>query len=343
MFISIIIPTYKTPKMIAFAVAQLLKYSGSHILQIFIVDNNAGGDDTVKYLKPFVHDIVYIPYPKNKLQSHGIGTDYCISLSYDIMSDYFITLESDSYPTKDNWIDYYIDIIDKGYDAAGSVLKLSGGTYLHGCGAIYKKEIWKEAKGFCDNIPYRYFPNMIRKEGFDCHAMIHNSIVDEVLSNPNDWVELSTAYMGLTKDQMRAKTDYYSVTNNPFHNGMGGLDESVNTSGLRCVENDSPTILLNNARKIIRRIGYEPSQFLHYYMAAKGLRIFEIPTEVKWLPNREGQQQEYTLNEAGIFHCWGVSSYTERSAEGVEDIYEAKNKLPEDLYEMLPEHQKIKI
>jgi len=58
---------------------------------------------------------------------------------------------------------------------------------------------------------------------------------------------------------------------------------------------------------------------------------------------REGQQQEYTLNEAGVKHLWAISSYTERGSSNVEDIYEAKRKLPDELYSTLPENQKIKI
>ena len=67
------------------------------------------------------------------------------------------------------------------------------------------------------------------------------------------------------------------------------------------------------------------------------------PPEIKWMPNRIGQQQEYTLNEAGIKHLWAISSYVERGSENVEDIYEAKRRLPDELYETLPDSQKVKL
>src|SRR4030066_2215807 len=94
-----------------------------------------------------------------------------------------------------------------------------------------------------------------------------------------------------------------------MHNGMGRLQESVRTYGRRNPESEVPNILLDNRAKIIYRIGYEPGQFMYYWMLAKGYNIYSIPTEVKWLKGKENQQQEYTLNAAGIKHIWGVSAY----------------------------------
>lgn len=324
--------------MTAYSIAQLLKYKGKHDIQIYIIDNNAM-DGSIKYFAPFVSDIKYDGYPKEMLQSHGIAFDYILPY---IKTEYFITLESDSFPTNDTWLDYYEKLIEEGYDAAGSLMKLSGGTYHHPCGMLYKKSIWEEAKAYCDSQPYTYFPNMSRRLNFDCHLMVHNSILEQVLDAPEDWVELSNGYKGLTKEQMLAKADYYKPCTQPFHNGMGGLNEDVLTYGLRNIINDSPHILLEGKRKIINRIGYEPGEWLSFWMAAMGKKVFSVPTETKWLPNREGQQQEYSIMENGLYHCWGISSYTERSAEGVEDIAKAKIDLPEILYNTLPEHQKIK-
>jgi glycosyltransferase involved in cell wall biosynthesis len=340
MDITIIIPHYAVGSMCAYSIAQILKYKGEHNVQIVVIDNNSK-DGSAKYLEPFMNDITYATYPTDKLQSHGIAINWAIENGL-VINDYFITLENDSFPIKDGFLDYYKWIVNEGYDIAGSVLKLSGGTYLHGCGTLYNKGVIKEANNFIKTIPYTYFPNMAMKFGFQSHLMIHNNILDEVLNNPDDWVELADGYKGLLKKQMLDRAEYYSATNNAFHCGMGGSQEDVNTYGLRCAKSDVPEILIKNGRKIIFRVGYEPMQFLYYFALANGNKILEIPIEQKWMPNREGQQQEYTLNEAGIKHLWAISSYTERGSKDVEDIYEAKRKIPEELYNSLPNNQKIK-
>jgi hypothetical protein len=339
MKITAIIPHYAVGKITAYTISQLLKHKGNHDLRIVVVDNKAS-DGSAKYLNPFMKDIIYAVYPADQLQSHGIAVHWALKCGL-VNTDYILTLENDSFPIKDGYLDYYENLINDGYDMAGSLLQLSGGEYVHGAGAIYKVSLWEEARKFIDETPYFYFPNMSRRNGFDCHTMIHNKIVDKVLDAPNDWVELSEGYKGLSKEGMYERAKYYAATKNPFHNGMGGLQEDVKTYGFRNVENDSPAILLENAQKIVFRIGYEPNQWLSYFAHQTGKKIFHIPTEIKWMEGREGQQQEYTINESGIKHLWAISSYTERPADGVEDIFKEKRELPEKLYNTLPIHQKI--
>jgi hypothetical protein len=341
MKISILLPHYRTGKMTAYTIHQLLKYKGKHEIKIIVIDNNVG-DGSVEYLFPFMKDILYVAYPKGLLQSHGIAFDYVLENGL-VETPYFITIESDSFPLHDNWLDYYEELINQDVDIAGSLMKLSGGTYIHGCGSLIKKSFWEEAKEICDKVPYTYFPNMSRKNNFDCHLMLHNSIVDKVLENPNDWFELASGYKGLSKEEMIARAVHYSPCKKPFHSGLGGLDEDVSGYGIRNIEQDSQHIILNEkSKKLINRVGYEPSQNLCYMAVALGKKVVVIPTETKWMPNREGQQQEYSIMENGFKHLWAISSYVERGSEGVEDIYQAKRKLPDELYETLPNHLKIK-
>lgn len=338
--ITIIIPTYRTPKMVAFTISQILQYSEEDDVEIIIINNYPQETETIRYLQPFIDKIKFINYPENKLQSHGVAIDYAIENGY-VSNDYFLMLESDAYPTKE-FIPYYQNIIEQGFDSAGSMLKLSGGLYQHPCGSLYSKEVWYEAKKYCDEMQYSYFPNMNHCDDFDYHMMVHNSVLDKILDNPNDFFELSENFKPYSKEKALEKREWYKPTVNPFHNGMGGIDESVRKYGDRGFGSDVQHILLNNKRKTMKRVGYEPGQWLSYFMVATGKKIFSIPMEIKWMEGRENQQQEYTINEAGIHHVWGVSSYTERTADGVEDIYESKRNIPNKLYETLPEHQKIK-
>lgn len=336
---SILIPHFKVGKMTAYCISQLIKYKGNHEIEIIVIDNNFG-DGSADYIWPFSADVRYIGYPKDKIQSHGCAFDYALEEGL-VFNEYFITIESDSFPTKDNWLDRYEKIINDGYECAGSLLKLSGGSYIHPAGAMYKKSIWQESKEYCDNINYDYFPNMATKEGFDCHLMIRKDKTDMVAKEPEDFMDLAKGYQGLGYNEIMSKRDYYKPVTGVFHNGMGKFQESIKTFGERDTETGKTDALLDNKEKLILRIGEEPGQYFCYWQLAMGKKIALIPTEIKWMKNRGGQQQEYTLMENGFKHLWGVSAYHKSNIEGFEDVITFKENQVEQLYNSLPENQKI--
>lgn len=335
---SIILCHYKTGKMTAYTVAQILKNSEGHDVSIIICDNNAG-DGSVEYLAPFRDKINIIDYPKDKLQSHGIGYDVLFEMAPD---EWVITLESDSFPILSGWLDYYVRLINNGYDSAVSLLQLSGGKYGHPAGGLYRRSVWVEAWKYCKEIEYHYFPNMAMKETFACHVMVHKSISNDVLRFPEDFIELAEDYKPYYPQLAEKKATHYLPVVGPMHNGMGRVQESVRTYGGRNPETEVENVLLDNRAKIIYRIGYEPGQWMYYWMLAKGYKIFHIPTDVKWLPGKEMQQQEYTLNEAGVKHIWAISAYHDYTPENEKEVALLKQSIPDQLYETLPEHQKIK-
>lgn len=343
MKITILIPHYRNGKTTAFAVSQYVKYSGQHHIRILVIDNN-DGDGSIKYLEPLREQVLIIPYPKDKLQSHGIAVDYAIELGY-VDTEYFMMAESDSFPTQNGYLDYYENLINMDVDAAGSLLKLSGGTFIHPCGAIYRTSVWHEAKQYVETIHFNYYPNFMMRDNFAVHTMIHKSLVEEIENNPSDWVELNSEYKDRTKETMRAKLQHYSpVGRGVFHNGMGGRQESLKTYGQRTQESEVPFALLTEKnQKIIGRMGLEPAQFFSYYLGATQKKVCYIPTETKWMKGRENQQQEYTLNEAGIKHIWAGSSFLDMKGTDFNDVYEFKKNQIDELYNSLPEHQKIKL
>ena len=336
---SIILCHYKTGMMTAFTVSQILKYKGNHEVEILICDNNAG-DGSIEYLKPFMSDVVVHSYPKDKLQSHGIGYDVLFEYAHN---EWVIALESDSFPIKEDWLNYYARLINSGYDGAVSLLQLSGGQYGHPAGGLYRRSIWVEAYNYYREIEYSYFPNVAMKDTFSSHLMVHNSILTEFLNSPEDYVELSESYKPYSILKAQQKLDYYSPTVGPMHSGLGRLQESVKTYGARNPETEIPNIILDNRAKIIYRVGYEPGQAHYYWQIAKGYNIFHIPTETKWMPGKEAQQQEYTLNEAGVKHLWAISAYHDYTPEVEKDVALFKQSIPDQLYNSLPEHQKIKL
>jgi len=334
----ILIPHFKQGKITAYTISQLLKYKGKHEIEIYVINNNSG-DGSEKYFAPFRGLIKYYEYPKDIIQSHGVSFDWILPKT---KNEWFITIESDGFPTNDTWLDYYENLINEGYDGAISLLKLSGGSYGHPCGGLYNKKIWQEAKRYCNEVQYAYFPNMSVSGGFDCHLMIHKDIVEKVLAEPYDYIELAEGYKGLTRQQMVARMMYYSPVVGCFHNGMGRSNESLRTYGHRTPESEIPNVLLTDKPKLVNRMGYEPGQWLYYWQMAMGKNIFHVPTETFWLPNRENQQQEKTVMENGFTHCWAGSSYLDMKDGDFNDVYEFKHNLIEGLYNSLPNNQKIK-
>lgn len=345
MKLSVIIPHYAVGKMTSYTIAKLLQYKGKHELDIIVVDNKPL-DGSYIYLEPFMDKIAYWQYPEGVLQSHGIAISWAIQNR--VKTKYVLCLENDAYPTME-FVDYYADLAEKGYDAAGSIMTLSGGTYLHPCAALYKTSTIFEAESDCSNMPFDYFPNMAMRNNFPCHLMVNKHtrmsdglLSDLFLSNPEDFIELADAYKPHRRVDAVVRRNKYLPVVCAFHNGMGGNQESIHTYGQRTYLTEAETILADEPpNKIIYRMGYEPGQWLYYYLIKKGYEVFDIPTTTHWMPGRENQQQEYSINEAGIKHIWGVSSYTERPADGVEDIYATKRGIPDMLYNTLPKHQRI--
>lgn len=334
---SIILCHYKTGKITAFTVAQILKHKGNHEIEILICDNNAG-DGSMEYLAPFSNQIKVVDYPKDKLQSHGIGYDVLFEMA---QNEWVICMESDSFPVKEGWLDYYVRLIDDGYNAATSLLQLSGGCYGHPAGALYNRNVWLQAWKYCKKIEYLYFPNMAMKDTFQSHVMVHQSLIHDFLEKPYDYIELADGYKPHTPALAREKLLHYLPVVGPMHNGMGRVQESVRTYGGRNPETEVPNVLLDNRAKIIYRVGYEPGQWFYYWMLAIGYKVFNIPTETKWMAEKEAQQQEYTLTENGVKHLWAISAYHDYTPENEKETALYKQSIPDQLYNSLPEHQKI--
>jgi hypothetical protein len=324
---TIIIPHYKEWKATLYAIHKIFKHSAGHHIDLIIVDNFTK-DQSIANLKQWFGKVTFFSYPENELQSQGIAFDFVLR---HVRNPYFILLESDGFPDRDGWLEYYIDLIRKGYECAGSKLKLSGGEYIHPCGALYSMEAYLECKEYIENLPYSYYPNMAFRDNFQYHLMVHDAIREQFLDNPDDWIFLTDGYKPFSKELAEKRRRDYLPATGVFHNGMGTTDDHVHTYGGRSMESES-AIIGPNTKKLIRRVGLEPGQFFSYWLKATGRKIFEIPTEIKWLPNRENQQQEYTLNEAGVKHCWAGSSYLGMKDTDMNDVYEFKKNQIEELY-----------
>lgn len=324
---SILIPHFKTGKMTAYCVSQIQKHKGNHEVDILIVDNSNGeGVDLI----PNDPNIIIVSYPTELMQSHGLGFDYLIENFKSIITPYFITLESDSFPIDDSWLDYYENLINEGYDMAGSYLRLSGGQYIHPAGAMYKLQNWLDAKELVKmyNENYDFYPNMIIQDGHPNHIMVK-------ANSPMPKGEYHHSYResGMTEANLLR---HKPIANSVFHQAMGFNQESFHTYGKRNAETETKTILFNHsAPDVIHRLGYEPGQWFGYWHLATGKKVYQIPTEVVWMKHRENQQQEYTLTSSGVKHLWGVTAYNGVDIEELNDIVKRKQTLMDELYESI--------
>lgn len=346
MRLSILIPHYKTGKMTAYCLSQIFKLKGEHEPDVYLVDNSNGEgmDEVFELIDKKGWPVSVLLYPQSLQQSHGIAFDYALKTWYDDITPYFITLETDSFPTNDNWLQYYVDLIEQGYDMAGSKLQLSGGEYIHPAGAMYSKENWSKARVFVKelNKTWDFYPNMLYKEGeydlakdppgFPYHVMKHQKYLVEF--NPDT---LHHSYKNNTPEHQL--NSYLPIAQSVFHNGMGGLQEEFMTYGQRNIETGirDLTILLNREKieTLVYRMGYEPGQFFAYWHYALGKKVYEIPTEVAWMEGWEGRQQESTITENGIKHLWGVSAYGLSTQESVAEITARKLQRMNELYETI--------
>ncbi len=342
MRISILLPHYKTWKMSFYTIHQLLKHKGRHQLDIYVIDNHPQ-DETALLLKGFYGDkIKLFPYPPEQMQSHGIAYDWVIP---HLRTEVFATIESDSFPTSDDWLDW-IDLLSKEYDSAGSLLDLSGGHFVHTAGAFYKKSVWQKCKRYIDNVEYCYFPNAAMKDDFRCHLMVHESVLDQFMRAPEQLVTLAPEYAGQKEDYFAQRlAEYMPIGRGVFHNGIGNRDESYYTYKHRhaSIEPDGERhhILQDNKKPLIWRLGCEPGQYFNYWLLANGHPVYAIPTEVIWMEGRENQQQERTIMENGFVHLWAVTAYHECATPELQDIVKRKAEMVEDLYNSIPKKDRI--
>jgi len=343
MHFSILLPHYKTWKMSFYTIHQLLKYRGRHQLDIYVVDNHPQ-DETALLLKSFFGDKIRLfPYPSDRMQSHGIAYDYVIP---HLRTEHFITIESDSFPTKEGWLDWYEQLIHEGYDSAGSCLQLSGGQFVHTAGAFYKKSIWQKAKRYVENVEYLYFPNVAMKDGFPCHLMVHDSVLQQFISKASDLVQLAPEYLKEGTESLphylgKRMMEYQPIGRGVFHNGIGNRDESYQTYAQRNVVEERDHILLDNKKPLIWRMGAEPGQFFCYWMLANQHKVYDIPTQTLWMPGRVNQQQDRTIMENGFTHVWAVTAYNGATDPALMDIIERKKNVMDELYNSLDPTERI--
>ncbi len=304
---TILLPHYRTGAMTAYSVKRILACRGRHQANIIVIDNGGGvGCDLI----PKDKDVTVLSYPSDLLQSHGVAFDFALQQRFDLIEECFVTVESDSFPIADTWLDHYEDYSNQGYDLAGSKLKLSGGTYFHPAGAMYRKSNWLEAMADVRelNKSYNFYECLIPP----CYHVMSR----EVLA-------------GTEKEAKRLR--FLPVAQGVFHQGMGFNDEDVKTYGRRSMESEAPAILSREGADRYLRVMYEPGQWFAYWHRARGKKIKEVPTEIRWMPGRINEQQEFTLMENGLKHLWGITAWDGSECKEMQDVIDFKRQQALDI------------
>lgn len=331
---TILIPHYKTGKLTAHAVYRTLLHSQNNDISIVVIDNSDGIG--MEYLEPFKGNrkLKIVKYPTDLLQSHGVAFDYAIDNGY-VDTDYFICMESDSYPISDNWLLDYDRAIKEGCDMAGGIFNQSSGHFIHPTGALYSKQLYLECKEYVKGINkvYWYCPNHYKdlKSGLSYHSMLPK------VDYPN--IEQS--------DLMNEITRYMPVATSVFHNGMGFSNDDEFYYWNRTKQNQSDSMSKYNvydSPKTYVRIGFEPGQYLHYWAYANNKKIIEMPVEIIWMKHRTNQQQAYSIQNGRFKHEWCGTAYSECKPEEhphIKDILEYKQSMPDRLYANIPKEYQV--
>ncbi len=304
---TILIPHYRTGAVTAHSVKRFLQCRGRHTINIVVIDNSNGiGVDRI----PKSPDVTIISYPVDLLQSHGIAFDYALQNHSDLIDECFITAESDSFPIADTWLDHYEDYWNQGWDMAGSRMKLSGGEYVHPAGAMYRKTNWIEARECVDSYGYHFYDSGLSSPS--CISLMRKEkIIGEI-----------------AEEKLKR---YLPVAESVFHQGMAFCDDSLDRYGARSISNQPQAILPRDGVDEYRRIMYEPGQWFSYWHLARGKRIKEVPTEIRWMPGRVNQQQEFSLMENGLKHLWGITAWDGSECEEMQDVIDFKRRQAIDI------------
>lgn len=313
---TILLPHYKTREMTAYTVSKILACRGRHEANIIVIDN--GNGDGVNGI-PRHPDVQVITYPTHLLQTHGVAFDYALKTVPHLIEECFITVESDSFPVDSTWLDHYEDYKNLGFDIAGSRMKLSGGTYIHPAGCMYRKSNWLEAMRDVMRYKandYHFYESLIPP----CYHVMRKGLIDG-------------------DEAAEAKrVRFLPISEGVFHNGMGFQNEDVSTYGQRTPATEAHSILPRDGDEQYLRVMYEPGQWFSYWHYVKCKNIKEVPTEIRWLEGRPDQNQEYTLMENGLKHLWGITAYStcETTDPEILKVIEFKKKQAEEVIGKAP-------
>jgi hypothetical protein len=281
--VAIIIPHYKTWKWTAICVNAFKRYSLPIPHEIIVVNNSPGHRSIEAVMETNIGNGVTFINGDPEFTSHGMGYDIGLKHALENGHDWIFTSETDSFPTRHGWFDEYVKFSGK-YKMMGPEIPQSAGRYIHPAGALYKREVIELAMDYREQTlkdwifyPCGAIPLGISNQGY--HAVVHKDLL------PKDCTthEIEIWKRAGVFQEMRSFDE----------------DDFETYPQRRRIYNFEPS----PGKGTYKKIGYEAGQWLSYFAQAH-YNILCAPTEIEWMPGRQGQQASRSLVFGGFMHCW---------------------------------------
>jgi hypothetical protein len=314
--LSILIPHYKSWKLLAICVHAFKRYEFPLPYEIIVCDNSPGHPSIKALTNTELGDGVKVVQGNPDLPSHAHGLELAYAAS---TGDAIFTTETDCFPTQDSWGNAFIKASSE-YDYIAPYMELAGGIFGHPAGALVKRHVVESAqKWIDDHKDWVFVPSSATRLGTSdkgYHVVCLESWLngqygsEEILKQVSIWKK-----------------------SGPWQNMLSFDDDSFDSywrrDGIKSWEPAEDRVWYN-------RIGYEPGQWLWYYVQHHNIPRLKAPFEITWMPGRENRQAASSVILGGMTHLWAGTSAT--VVDGLEDeVKRFKREQVEHYFSQLPE------
>ena len=279
--VSFIIPHYRTWRWTAICIWHLKQFGIPVDQEIILVDNSPGHPSIQAIAETSLGEGIKIVSGDSGFTSHGMAYD--IGFDYT-KGDHIFTCETDSFPFRSGWFDEYVKLSAE-YDLIGPEIPQSSGTYIHPAGALYSRKLVNAAVAWQrSHTEWTFCPGAAIELGTSdkpYHVVAHQDFLDGKEYDPpavDLWRRAGPW------QEMRCFDDD-TWENYPQRKGIVNLEPISD--------------------EWHNKIGFEAGQWLAYFAAKIGFKIFKAPVEMHWMSGHEGRQAAYSDVFGGFRHEWG--------------------------------------
>lgn len=313
--LSILIPHYKSWKWLAICVHAFKRFQFPIEHEIIVADNSPGHPSIKAIADTPLGEGVKVVQGDPELPSHGHGYELALA---EATGDWIFTAETDSFPVVDSWGNEYIKASAE-FQYIGPYGHWAGGKFVHPCGAMVNRSVLNDAQAWINrHQSWDFVPSaaiLLGTSDKAYHVVAHmdwlmaKAIPEEFLRQINIWKRA-----GVWQNMISFDTDSFS-----------------NYSLRDRITRWDPT----EGKFAYNRIGYEPGQWLSYYVQHHRVPVLHATNHLHWMPGREGRQAAHS-DIFGVYrHIWAGTSAT--VVEGLEDeVKRFKREQMNQLWQQVP-------
>jgi hypothetical protein len=321
--VSIILVHFKTWRWTAAAIHFFKTFPFACEHEVIVTDNSPGHPSIKCLTETDLGEGVKIVQGQADFPSHGKGYFHAYK---EATGDWIFTAESDSFPLNPDWSLPYISAAEE-FDFIAPIMPMAAGTYGHPAGALVNRkvldqhQVWRESLKDWIFIPDAAPALGISPQGY--HVAIRKDALQAT----------ATPQTKIWEDVALWAPDV-----GPWQEMRSFDDDDFATYGQRTgITNWEP----QPDRRVHLRIGYEPGQHLWYFAKSHGVKCFEAPVHIEWMPGWEGRQAAYSDVFGGFRHVWcGTAAMGGATAPQVRDF---KQKQADQYFLQLPNETRRKI